>query len=42
MRLPPNGKSMVRSGYTLTILRKGTNGRWLLARDANLLMAEPS
>jgi len=39
---PSNGKSMVRSGYTLTILRKGTNGRWLLARDANLLTAEPS
>jgi uncharacterized protein (TIGR02246 family) len=37
---PPNGKPMVRSGYTLTILRKGTDGRWLLARDANLLTQE--
>jgi len=26
-----------RAGYTLTILRK-QNGRWLLARDANLVM----
>jgi uncharacterized protein (TIGR02246 family) len=25
-----------RSGYTLTILRKQGDGRWLLARDANL------
>jgi uncharacterized protein (TIGR02246 family) len=26
-----------RSGYTLTILRKQADGRWLLARDANLV-----
>jgi len=26
-----------RSGYTLSILRKEPDGRWLLARDANLL-----
>jgi uncharacterized protein (TIGR02246 family) len=32
---PPAGTSMRRSGYTLTILRKGTDGKWLLARDAN-------
>jgi uncharacterized protein (TIGR02246 family) len=25
------------SGYTLSIFRKQTDGRWLLARDANLL-----
>ena len=37
---PPDGKSMVRSGYTLTILRKEPDGRWVLARDANLLTAE--
>ena len=30
------GESMVRSGNTLTILRK-EGGEWLLARDANLL-----
>jgi uncharacterized protein (TIGR02246 family) len=34
---PPNGKEMVRSGYTLTILRKEPDGRWVLVRDANLL-----
>jgi hypothetical protein len=28
---------MRRSGYTLTILRKGFGGRWRLTRDANLL-----
>jgi len=37
---PPNGKEMVRSGYTLTILRKEADGRWVLVRDANLLTAE--
>jgi uncharacterized protein (TIGR02246 family) len=26
-----------RSGYTLTILRKQPDGKWLLARDANLV-----
>ncbi|MEM5437401.1 SgcJ/EcaC family oxidoreductase [Paraburkholderia diazotrophica] len=29
---------MHRAGNTLTILRKETDGRWLLARDANLLV----
>lgn len=28
---------VVRKGYTLTILRKEPGGRWLLARDANLV-----
>ena len=32
----PDGKKTSRSGHTLTVLRK-ENGRWLLARDANLL-----
>jgi uncharacterized protein (TIGR02246 family) len=32
----PNGQKSRRAGYTLTILRK-ERGRWLLARDANLL-----
>jgi uncharacterized protein (TIGR02246 family) len=31
------GASVRRSGYTLTNLRKESDGRWLLARDANLL-----
>jgi uncharacterized protein (TIGR02246 family) len=33
---PPGAPPVRRAGYTLTILRK-QNGRWLLARDANLL-----
>jgi len=38
---PPGGGAPVkRSGYTLTILRKQPDGRWLLARDANLLTIE--
>ncbi|MGE0211054.1 MAG: SgcJ/EcaC family oxidoreductase [Parvibaculaceae bacterium] len=36
---PPGGTPVRRSGYTLTILRKD-DGRWQLARDANLLTAE--
>lgn len=34
---PPGGKPMKRAGYTLTILRKEPDGRWLLVRDANLM-----
>jgi len=36
---PASGEPVRRSGYTLTILRKGADGKWRLARDANLLMA---
>jgi uncharacterized protein (TIGR02246 family) len=32
-----DGQSKRRSGYTLTILRKLTSGRWVLFRDANLM-----
>lgn len=34
---PPDGTPVRREGYTLTIFRKQPDGRWLLARDANLL-----
>lgn len=34
---PPGGVTTRRSGYTLTVLRKEADGRWRLARDANLL-----
>lgn len=34
---PPGGAPVRRSGYTLTILRKEPDGRWVLARDANLV-----
>lgn len=33
---PPEGAPLKRAGYTLTILRKA-DGRWLVARDANLV-----
>ncbi|HVE10244.1 MAG TPA: SgcJ/EcaC family oxidoreductase [Paraburkholderia sp.] len=29
-----------RSGYTLTILSRQTDGRWVLARDANLMLPQ--
>jgi uncharacterized protein (TIGR02246 family) len=34
---PPKAAPVSRSGYTLTILRKGDDGQWRVARDANLL-----
>ena len=39
---PPGGSPVRRSGYTLTILRKEADGKWRLARDANLLTAQPA
>jgi uncharacterized protein (TIGR02246 family) len=36
---PPGGNTVERAGYTLSIFRKGSDGRWRLARDANLLVA---
>ncbi len=36
------GSPMRRSGYTLTLLRKEPDGRWVLFRDANLLTPEGS
>ncbi len=38
---PPGGKSVRRAGYTLTLLRKEPDGKWRLARDANLLTVQP-
>ena len=37
MSPPGGGAPMRRSGYMLTILRKEADGKWRLARDANLL-----
>jgi uncharacterized protein (TIGR02246 family) len=34
---PPGSETVRRSGYTLTVLRKEPDGKWLLARDANLV-----
>jgi len=36
---PRQGKPMVRTGHTLTVFRRQQD-RWLLARDANLLVPE--
>ena len=33
----PNGTAMQRSGYALSILRKQSDGKWVLWRDANLV-----
>ncbi len=38
---PGGGPVMHRSGPTLSILRKGADGQWRLARDANLVMPDP-
>ena len=35
---PPGGTALQKSGCTLTILRKEGDGRWQLARDANLMI----
>ncbi|HEY8747422.1 MAG TPA: SgcJ/EcaC family oxidoreductase [Tepidisphaeraceae bacterium] len=37
---PPGGNEIVRSGYTLTILRRQADGKWVIARDANMLRVE--
>jgi uncharacterized protein (TIGR02246 family) len=37
---PPGGQPMTRAGYTLTIVHK-QDGRWRLARDANMLLQVP-
>jgi ketosteroid isomerase-like protein len=33
-----DGNTMHRAGYALTILRKTAAGRWVVSRDANLLI----
>ncbi len=34
---PKCGQPMKRAGYTLTILNRQADGRWLITRDANLM-----
>jgi uncharacterized protein (TIGR02246 family) len=36
----PDRDPLRRSGYTLAIMRKEADGKWRLARDANLLVKE--
>lgn len=38
----PDGKQNRRSGYVLSIFTRDVDGRWMIARDANLLHAEPA
>ena len=40
MTPPGGGAPLRRSGHTLTILRKEPEVRWLVARDANLLVPQ--
>src|SRR5262245_5487230 len=35
------GKPIRRAGWTLTILQKQRDGKWMLARDANLMSVQP-
>jgi ketosteroid isomerase-like protein len=35
---PSGGERMRHAGNTLSILRKEPSGKWVLARDANLVM----
>jgi uncharacterized protein (TIGR02246 family) len=37
MMTPKGGAPVRRAGYTLSIMRKEADGRWRLARDANLV-----
>lgn len=38
----PDGREMRRSGYVLSILFKDMDSVWRIARDANLLQADPA
>ncbi len=37
---PLGGSARRMSGYALSVLRRAADGRWRIARDANLVMAE--
>ena len=39
MTMTDTGARTTREGHVLTVFRKSSSGRWLLARDANLLSA---
>jgi uncharacterized protein (TIGR02246 family) len=38
--MPHEGEPTTHSGYVLTILRKTSDGKWVVTRDANLLTPE--
>lgn len=35
-------RPIARAGFTLSIFRKGPDGRWRIARDANMMMTDPA
>lgn len=37
---PSSGTPATHTGHVLTILRKDSNGKWLIVRDANLLLPD--
>ena len=39
MTATETGRSTAREGHVLSVFRKSSSGRWLLARDANLMAA---
>ena len=39
--MPDEGEPTKHSGYVLTILRKTSDGKWVITRDANLLTPDP-
>jgi uncharacterized protein (TIGR02246 family) len=42
MTPPEGGPPARRSGHTLSVMRKQPNGKWVLARDANMLAPVPA
>ena len=40
--IPKDKPQIVKSGFTLTILRKNPRGQWQLSRDANVMTVEPA
>lgn len=39
---PKTGQPILKTGYTLTILRKNPRGQWQISRDASLMTDEPA
>ena len=36
----PDGTARRHAGYTLTVLRRNSDGGWVISRDANLILAD--
>jgi uncharacterized protein (TIGR02246 family) len=39
---PAGGTPVRRSGHTLSVMRRQPDGKWVLARDANMLAPDPA